>query len=145
MKTKILVMASSIVLLAFGQAGCSTQTTAKPQPKPAVQQAQPSPPTVEQAFQDELNGLATIETDVSTGNYTDATTVANTIHEEFHTVIFPPLKEKKGQAYADNIHTKYDQLQNAIKTQNSKDIAKLLKTNQDTLYNIAPMVGVSLK
>ena len=150
MKMKIFVMVSTIILLAFGQAGCSTsQTSAKPQPKPAVQTTPPAQPTtadLEKAFQDELNGLATIETNVSTGNYKDAETVATSLHEEFQTVILPFLKEKKGQDYADGILIKnMMSYRAAIKNQKSKDIEKLIKSNQDNLYNIAPLVGVSLK
>lgn len=149
MKMKFFVLVSTILLLIFGQAGCSTsQTSAKPQPKPAVQTTPPAQPTtadLEKAFQDELNGLATIETNVSTGNYKDAETAATSLHDEFQTVILPFLKEKKGQAYADGILKKYNELQEAIKNQKSKDIEKLIKTNLDNLYTIAPMVGVSLK
>lgn len=149
MKMKIFVMVSTILLLAFGQAGCSTsQTSAKPQPKPAAQTTPPAQPTtadLEKAFQDELNGLATIETNVSTQNYKDAETVATSLHNEFQTVILPFLKEKKGQQYADGILKKYTELQEAIKNQKSKDIEKLIKTNLDNLYTIAPLVGVSLK
>ncbi len=97
-----------------------------------------------QAFQDELNGFTTIEHEINKGNYTDATTLANNLHDEFHAAILPPLKAKRGDTYAENIHSKYDELQDAIKNKDTAKIAQLIKINRDNLHTIANILGVSL-
>jgi hypothetical protein len=97
------------------------------------------------AFQDELNGFTTIEQDVNKGDYTSATTLAGNLHDEFHAAILPPLKEKKGETYAEDIHGKYDELQDAISSKNNSKIAELIKVNRDNLNTVAKILGVSLK
>ncbi len=97
------------------------------------------------AFQEELNGFTTIEQDINKGDYTSATTLANTLHDEFHAAILPPLTTKKGKTYAEDIHGKYDELQDAITSKNNSKIAELIKVNRDNLNTIAPILGVSLK
>lgn len=97
------------------------------------------------AFKDELNGFTTIEQDIAKGNYTSATTLANNLHDEFHAAILPPLSAKKGQTYAEAIHAKYDELQDAITSKDKTKIVQLIKVNQDNLNTIAPILGVSLK
>ncbi|OIK05973.1 hypothetical protein BIV60_27500 [Bacillus sp. MUM 116] len=97
------------------------------------------------AFKDELNGFTTIEQDVQKGNYKDATTIANNLHDEFHSAILPPLTEKKGKTYAEDIHGKYDELQDAITSKNRAKIVELIKVNRDNLDTVAKILGVSLK
>jgi uncharacterized membrane protein YvbJ len=97
------------------------------------------------AFQDELNGFTTIEQDIAKGNYPSATTLASNLHDEFHAAILPPLSAKKGKTYAEDIHAKYDELQDAITSKDKSKIAELIKVNRDNLNTIAPILGVSLK
>ncbi|MBP0725312.1 hypothetical protein J5Y03_08925 [Bacillus sp. RG28] len=97
------------------------------------------------AFQDELNGFTKIEQDVKNKNFGDATTIADNLHNEFHAAILPPLKDKKGTAYAEEIHGKYDELQDAIKSKNPTKIAELIKVNRDNLHTVANILGVSIK
>ncbi len=102
------------------------------------------PTGLSQAFQDELNGFTTIENDINKGNYSDATTLANNLHDEFHAAILPPLKAKKGETYAENVHSKYDELQDAIKAKDTAKIAQLIKVNRDNLHTAATILGVQL-
>lgn len=97
------------------------------------------------AFQDELNGFTTIEQDVQKGNYSSAQTLASNLHDEFHAAILPPLTAKKGSTYAEEIHAKYDELQDAVTSKNNSKISELIKVNRDNLNTIAPILGVSLK
>ncbi|MCQ6282795.1 hypothetical protein [Bacillus sp. EB600] len=97
------------------------------------------------AFQDELNGFTIIEQDVNKGDYTSATTLAGNLHDEFHAAILPPLKAKKGETYAEDIHSKYDELQDAVTSKNNSKIAELIKVNRDNLNTVAKILGVSLK
>ncbi|MCO7175489.1 hypothetical protein ACFP7A_06275 [Sporolactobacillus kofuensis] len=96
------------------------------------------------AFEDELNGFKTIEKDVKKKDFKSATSVANNLHNVFHMHIVPPLKEKKGAAYAEEIHGKYDELQDAVKSQNPSEITKLIKINRENLVKVAKILGVSL-
>jgi hypothetical protein len=97
------------------------------------------------AFQDELNGFTTIEQDVNKGDYKSATTLAGNLHDEFHAAILPALTNKKGKTYAEDIHGKYDELQDAITSKNNSKIVELIKVNRDNLNTIAPILGVTLK
>ncbi len=99
---------------------------------------------LKQAFQDQLNGFTTIQDDIKNGNYSDATAVANKLHDEFHAVILPPLKAKKGDAYAEAIHSKYDALQDAIAAKDTAKINSLVKINRDNLHTVASILGISL-
>jgi Flp pilus assembly protein TadD len=97
------------------------------------------------AFQDELNGFTTVEQDIQKGNYTSANTLAGNLHDEFHAAILPPLTDKKGKTYAEDIHGKYDELQDAITSKNKSKIAELIKVNRDNLDTVAKILGVSIK
>jgi len=97
------------------------------------------------AFEDELNGFTKIEQDVKNNDYKDATAIADNLHNEFHAAILPPLKDKKGTTYAEEIHGKYDELQDAIKSKNPTKIAELIKVNRDNLHTVANILGVSIK
>lgn len=97
------------------------------------------------AFQDELNGFTTIEQDVKKGDYSSAKQTADQLHNEFHAEILPPLKAKKGNTYAENIHSKYDELQDAVSSKDPTKIAQLIKVNRDNLNTVAKILGVSIK
>ncbi|MDP4147587.1 MAG: hypothetical protein Q8936_24490 [Bacillota bacterium] len=101
--------------------------------------------SITNAIKDELNGFTTIEQDVKKGDYNTATTVANKLHDKFHSFILPPLKEKKGETYAEDIHGKYDELQDAISSKSTTKITELIKVNRDNLKTVSKILGVSIK
>jgi uncharacterized lipoprotein YehR (DUF1307 family) len=141
-------------ILVISLAGCGTSpSNNKSQNKSASKSSQDKSmkgmkmgnQSLTKAFQDELNGFTTIENDVKKGDYKSATTVANNLHEEFHAAILPPLKDKKGETYAEDIHGKYDELQDAVASKNNTKIAEMIKVNRDNLNTVAKILGVSLK
>lgn len=97
------------------------------------------------AFNDELDGFTTIEQDVKKNDFTDAQKLADQLHETFHMAIVPPLTDKKGKDYAESIHGKYDELQDAVKSKDTAKIAELIKVNRDNLDTVANVLGVSIK
>ncbi|GGL41526.1 hypothetical protein [Sporolactobacillus putidus] len=97
------------------------------------------------AFQDELDGFTTIEQDIKKADFKSAVSLANNLHDEFHAVILPPLKAKKGENDAEAIHGKYDELQDAITNKNNTKITELIKVNRDNLKTAAQVLGVPLK
>ncbi|CRK81221.1 hypothetical protein [Neobacillus massiliamazoniensis] len=146
--------------LVLSLAGCGTsQTTNKSENKSSNQSSQASKSNedhsmkgmkmdnqpLEKAFQDELNGFTTIEQDIQKGDYKSANTLAGNLHDEFHAAILPPLTDKKGKAYAEDIHGKYDELQDAITSKDTSKIAELIKVNRDNLNTAAQILGVTLK
>jgi uncharacterized membrane protein YvbJ len=132
--------------LTFSLAGCGTTQNNNSQSSNTAKSSQDNSNTqLSKAFQDELNGFTSIEQDVSKGDYKSATTLANNLHDEFHAAILPPLTAKKGKTYAEDIHGKYDNLQDAIASKDKSKIAELIKVNRDNLHTIAPILGVSLK
>lgn len=50
--------------------------------------------------------------------------------------ILPPLKAKKGETYAENIHGKYDELQDAVASKNTSNITELIKVNRIILIRL---------
>jgi uncharacterized lipoprotein len=146
--------------LVLSLAGCGTsQTTNKSENKSSNQSSQASKSNqddsmkgmkmdnqpLEKAFKDELNGFTTIEQDIQKGDYKSANTLAGNLHDEFHAAILPPLTDKKGKAYAEDIHGKYDELQDAITSKDTSKIAELIKVNRDNLNTAAQILGVTLK
>lgn len=97
------------------------------------------------AFQDELDGFTTIGQDIKKADFKSAVSLANHLHDEFHAVILPPLKAKKGENDAEAIHGKYDELQDAITNKNNTKITELIKVNRDNLKTAAQVLGVPLK
>lgn len=142
-------------LLALSLAGCGTtqnnnasqssQSTKSNQNSSMAGMNMGNEQPLAKAFQDELNGFTTIQQDIKKGDYTSANTLANNLHDEFHAAILPPLTAKKGKTYAEAIHGKYDDLQNAIASKNTTQIAELIKVNRDNLTIVAKILGVSLK
>ncbi|MCQ6281353.1 hypothetical protein [Bacillus sp. EB600] len=89
-------------------------------------------------------GFTKIEKYIAREDYASATTISRNLYDEFHDAILPPLTAKKGKAYADDIHKKYDELEAAIRSKNKSKITKLIKVNQDNLKTTARILGVSL-
>lgn len=92
-----------------------------------------------------LMALQPIEQNINKGDYSSANTLAGNLHDKFHAAILPPLTAKKGKTYAEDIHGKYDELQDAVTSKNNSKIAELIKVNRNNLNTIASIVGVSLK
>jgi hypothetical protein len=135
-------------LMAISLVGCGTsenKSASKPKQDNSMKGMKMGDASLKKAFQDELNGFTTIENDVNKGDYQSATTLASSLHDEFHAAILPPLKQMKGETYAENIHGKYDELQDAVTSKDKTKIAQLIKVNRDNLYTVAKILGVSLK
>lgn len=135
-------------LLIFGLAGCgnSSNTNKDSSMKGMKMDSSTSDQkALKQAFQDELNGFTAVEKDVNKGDYQSAKPLAAKLHDEFHAEILPPLKTKKGETYAENIHGKYDELQDAISNEDTAKISQLIKVNRDNLHIVAKILGISIK
>ena len=128
--------------------GCGTTSENKSASKPkhdnSMKGMKMGDSSLKKAFQDELNGFSTIESDVKKGDFQSASTLASSLHDEFHAAILPPLKQMKGSTYAENIHGKYDELQDAVTSKDKTKIAELIKVNRDNLNTVAKILGVSL-
>jgi hypothetical protein len=149
------VILSTLLVLSLGGCGTSSQSnnsqssnakkSSQDNSMPGMKMDNQGNQSLTNAFQDELNGFTTIEQDVNKGDYTSATTLAGNLHDEFHAAILPPLTDKKGKTYAEDIHGKYDELQDAITSKNNSKIAELIKVNRDNLNTVAKILGVSIK
>lgn len=139
-------------VLAFNLAGCGTTQKSESKHEKAVKSSNivkkgakvTDNQTLSNAFHDELNGFTTIEQEVKKGDYTKANTKASKLHDEFHASILPAIVQKKGETYAENIHGKYDELQDAIKSKNNTRISQLIKINRDNLHIVAKILGVEI-
>src|SRR4051794_26565044 len=117
---KHIIFASIILLMGLVQAGCSSSQ------QPAHDHShhehgdhatKPDNAQTKKAIQDELKGLATIESDVKKGDFKNAGTLFEQIHGEYHSAVLPPV-EAKNKALAEEMHGKFDALEDAL---NSKD------------------------
>jgi hypothetical protein len=134
---------SCVLLLGVVGTGCSLNPSKESQPKNAVETAASS--NLEKAFQDEMNGLDVVEHDISKGDYENAQTIVGLLHERLHASIIPSLEEKKGNSYANELHVKYHDLQDAIKEKKDTSISTLIKDNKANLVKVADLLGVSSK
>ncbi|WCK53168.1 hypothetical protein PP175_17390 [Aneurinibacillus sp. Ricciae_BoGa-3] len=164
--TKGILVASLILSLDLLQAGCGSSQQSQNQNAPNQSAPSQSGQTgsgsmnmdhnkmnmgnsatqgLEKAFADELNGLAKMEQDANKGDIKNDAALADQLHEEFHAAILTPLKAKKGNTYAEDIHGKYDELQDAVKKQDKNKILELVKVNRDNLHKVADILGVKIK
>lgn len=147
MMTKILAL-SSCAVLALSLSGCGTsqdKDASKSNKDNSMKGMKMGDQSLTKAFQDEFAGFSIIDQDVKKGDYQHAGTIANNLHDEFHASILPPLKDMKGAAYAEDIHGKYDALQDAISSKNNTKITEMLQVNRNNLSTTAKILGVSLK
>ena len=99
MNRKNFMTASLVLSLGFGLAGCSSSQQPTQQAQPAPNQTQKTTPDqskaapnnaqLQKAFQDELNGLTIIETDVKKGDMDTVGKIFDQIHDEFHAAVLP--------------------------------------------------------
>jgi hypothetical protein len=146
------IVAAMGAVLVLGLAGCGTTEKKDTSNKSSMKhmkmdhhQTTEPQSALAKAFQDELNGFTKIEQDVRNNNFDDAKKIADNLHNEFHAAILPPLKDKKGTTYAEDIHGKYDELQDAISSKNPTKIAESIKVNRDNLHTVANILGVTIK
>lgn len=145
MNKKILSAVIGTIILLASITGCGSQpSTQDTKQQTQIDSTKSAKEQLSKAIQSELNGFITIEQDVNKGNFKDAATIADQLHNEFHAAILSPLKEKKGESYAEDIHGKYDELQDAVKDQDTTKILNLIKVNRENLSKIADILGVTI-
>lgn len=145
MNKKILSAVIGTIILLASITGCGSQpSTQDTKQQTQIDSTKSANEQLSKAIQSELNGFITIEQDVNKGNFKDAATIADQLHNEFHAAILSPLKEKKGESYAEDIHGKYDELQDAVKDQDTTKILNLIKVNRENLSKIADILGVTI-
>ncbi|MGD8192165.1 hypothetical protein ACQCN2_19520 [Brevibacillus ginsengisoli] len=149
MKMNRLLSVSLILLLGLGQAGCGSQQPSTPQASPEHQEQSnqsniPSSSQFGKAIQDELNGLASIESDIAKGDIDSASKTFETIHEEYHASVLPPIKEKNAKL-SEDMHTKFDSLDDAIGSKDKDKILKAIKVNRESLKQASKEMGISIQ
>jgi molecular chaperone GrpE (heat shock protein) len=149
MRVKGFIISLLVSLLGLGLTGCSS--TQPPSHEHSHEShhhsgetnANPDNAQVEKAIKDELNGLANIENKVNKNDFQSAGAQFEQLHEEYHSAVLPPI-EAKNTKLAEDMHSKFDELEDAI---NGKDKAKtlnMIKENRDNLYQAAKELGISL-
>jgi hypothetical protein len=93
-------------------------------------------------FDEQFSGLETVQADVSHGDYSGAIKVANQLHDQFHAYILPKLTASKGSQFAEEAHSTYDSLQDAIQSHNPEAISSALDKNRSTLTEVMSILGV---
>ncbi|MED0735787.1 hypothetical protein [Aneurinibacillus thermoaerophilus] len=155
MRTKNVIFASLVLLFGLGLTGCSSSSQQPAQDHVHHEEGQPhqheggdttSPNNtqVEKAIKDEIQGLATIESNVNKNDFQSASTLFDQIHEEYHSAILPSVKAKNAKL-AEDMHGKFDALEDAIKNKDKTKTLNMIKINRDNLNQAAKELGISLK
>ncbi|MGG2094414.1 hypothetical protein AB1283_17750 [Bacillus sp. S13(2024)] len=144
MRVKGFLTVSLILLLGLGQAGCSTAQK-HTHDQSDQSKSVPGKTQITKAIQDELNGLTTIEADVNKDDFKGAGDTLEGMHEEYHSNILGPLKDKKGDTYANDMHSKFDALEDALNSKDKNKALNLIKVNRDNLNTAAKDLDVSIK
>lgn len=127
-------------LLSLCLAGCG-DTLNGVDPKNSVTNAHRS---LSRPFNELLYGFTQLDKYSAKGDYGHAKLLSNHLYDEFHDVILPTLTAKKGKTYAEAIHRKYDELEEAVANKDRSKISELVKINRENMKKIAPILGVSV-
>ncbi|WCK55623.1 hypothetical protein PP175_06690 [Aneurinibacillus sp. Ricciae_BoGa-3] len=135
--------------LILGLVGCSNTHTdssvSKSTDSPSVKQTVSSINNqLKDSLQHALAELSTIEQDVKSGKFDESNTIFSEYHAEFHSVIYPAIISKKGQKYADGIHSNCDELETALNKKEPSSIIKSINTNKKNLQTVAGIYGIPL-
>ncbi|RXY98898.1 hypothetical protein [Fictibacillus sp. S7] len=95
------------------------------------------------AIKEELNGLTAIEKDVNKKDFKSAADQFESMHEEYHSAVLPPI-EAKNKKMGEDMHGKFDALEEAINSKDKTQILKNVKINRDCLQKAAKELGIQL-
>jgi molecular chaperone GrpE (heat shock protein) len=155
MKRKNIAAAALVLSFGLGLAGCSTSQPQTQPPQPAQDnnqvakpdqsnQGKTTPNKVEQAFQDEVKGLTSLEKAVNKNDFNSAAKIFDLLHDEFHASVLLPVKNKDAKL-ADDMHASFDSLEDAVNSKDKNKCLTLIKSNLDKFNQAAKVMGVSLK
>lgn len=148
MKLQSVLVVLFILLFGLSQSGCSSKQS---QQQPAHNHTQesgsvtsPSNAQIGKAINDEMTGLSSIEAAVNKGDFDNASKLFDPLHDEYHASVLPSIQDKNAKL-AEDMHTKFDSLDNAIDQKDKDKILNAIKTNKDSLNQAARELGVAIK
>lgn len=103
-----------------------------------------NPSQAEKDFQYEIDGLSKLENDVKKGDFESAGNLFERLHEVYHPSILPPV-EKKNPDLAEEMHNKFDALEDAINRKDKSQSLNMVNTNRQFLLKAGKELGLSLK
>jgi hypothetical protein len=143
-----------VLLFGLGQTGCSStqqpahdhaQESGAAQHNHTGQSTEaPSNDQTAKAIQDELGGLSSIEAAVNKGDFDSASKTFAPLHDEYHAAVLPPIKQKNAKL-AEDMHSKFDELDSALDSKDKSKILSAIKANKDSLNKAAKVLGISIK
>ncbi|UZJ80511.1 hypothetical protein [Fictibacillus sp. KU28468] len=95
------------------------------------------------AIKEELNGLDVIEKNVNKKDFKSAADQFESMHEEYHSAVLPPI-EAKNKKMGEDMHGKFDALEEAINSKDKSQILTNVKINRDSLQKAAKELGIQL-
>lgn len=156
MKVNKIVFASLTLFLSLGLAACSSssQQSKQDQTKQAETTQQhehestnttgPSNSQVGKSIQDEINGLAAIESSVNKDDFKSAAATFEQIHEEYHAAVLPAVEDKDAKL-GEDMHNKFDALEEAINSKDKNLTLNMIKVNRNNLNQAAKELNINLK
>jgi uncharacterized lipoprotein YehR (DUF1307 family) len=103
-----------------------------------------NPAQTEKDFQYELDGLSKLETDVKKDDFESAGNLFEQLHEVYHPSVLPSV-EKKNPDLAEEMHNKFDALEDAINKKDMTQALNMVNTNRQYFLKAAKELGLSLK
>ncbi|NHM34107.1 hypothetical protein G8761_26720, partial [Bacillus sp. C11] len=91
-----------------------------------------NPSQAEKDFQSELDGLTKLQSEIQKGDFQSAGNEYESLHEAFHTSVLPPV-EKKNTNLAEEMHNKFDALEEAINKKDKTQASKMVDTNRQNI------------
>ncbi|MCZ8516276.1 hypothetical protein O9H85_28560 [Paenibacillus filicis] len=148
MRLQSVLVVLFILLIGLIQTGCSSKQS---QQQPAHNHTQesgsaasPSNAQIGKAINDELTGLSSIEAAVNKGDFDSAGKLFGPLHDEYHASVLPPIQDKNAKL-AEDMHTKFDSLDDAVDQKDKDKILSAIKANKDSLNQAAKELGVTIK
>ncbi|MCK6257811.1 hypothetical protein LCY76_14600 [Fictibacillus sp. KIGAM418] len=147
MKTKEFLLIPLTFAVILSLAGCGTsKQSGKDHSQHEHKKTNTSKPNNSQtgkAIKEELNGLDSIEKDVNKKDFKSAADQFESMHEEYHSTVLPPI-EAKNKKMGEDMHGKFDALEAAINSKDKTQILTNVKINRDSLQKAVKELGIQL-
>jgi molecular chaperone GrpE (heat shock protein) len=103
-----------------------------------------NPTQAEKDFQSELDGLTKLQNEIQKGEFESGKNDFENLHEAFHTSVIPPV-EKKNPNLAEDMHSKFDALEDSINKKEKTQAIKMVDANRQNILQAGKELGLSLK
>jgi hypothetical protein len=142
MKTKGLLVSLTFAL-SICLAGCNNSEHDHSHHEHKDNASMPSSDDTSKAIKEELHGLDLIEKDVNKKDFNSAADQFESMHEKYHASVLPPI-ESENKKMGEDMHSKFDALEEAINSKDKTQILNNVKVNRESLKKAAKELKIQL-